>query len=730
MGIFLIFFLFFYFFVKNKDFALIFASVFISSGIFIFNFYKNDIFTNSLKNQDIKITGYIIDMPVYSNNICKYNIQVESIENIKNFKKIPKFKMQLISQSDINCDIYQKFKAKIHVQENTNLKEFLRLKSQNIKLSGFISSYEPIERLEIKKNLNYYIFKIKENLLNYITKIFDNQSEAFIRAFLFRDRSKLNSDEILSFSESGISHFLAISGFHLAIIINILLNIFKFLNLKKRFSYLLCCVFILFFMFITGFTPSIMRSGIMFLIFIMAKIFFKNYDALNSLGVALIIILLINPDSCLDIGLWMSFLSSASIITFSNKLKKIIFSKLKNIKNNILNSSSGNAGENKKYMKNNPGSTEEDEKYMKNILGNTVENEECIKNNKTCFSGSAGESKKQIKNNKIFILLNYIISNFSDSLTATVCVFPISCLYFKSFSLVFFISNILISFQIYILILISILAILFNQIKIFSFLPSFASLISKSIITVTRFLSKFSINLDYKFIPVCVAFALILISYYILFCNIKKDFFKILFMILIFFDIGIISHQITRINSFDLKIFCSNYSKDILISNQKNNIIILQSKNLNKFNNYLPKNIMILSNNNLKINTKNYFNIKDNIKYEFESQDKNFNIISYKINQKTWIKMNLMGKSIIIALEGGDIKNLPEDFLKCDIFIAFKLPNNFQILNFKDIIFADNSWLAKFNYNKILKYKNHVSDNYYNILINFKNNNYIISRNI
>ncbi|MBO6126540.1 MAG: ComEC/Rec2 family competence protein, partial [Clostridia bacterium] len=684
MGIFLIFFLFFYFFVKNKDFALIFASVFISSGIFIFNFYKNDIFTNSLKNQDIKITGYIIDMPVYSNNICKYNIQVESIENIKNFKKIPKFKMQLISQSDINCDIYQKFKAKIHVQENTNLKEFLRLKSQNIKLSGFVSSYEPIERLEIKKNINYYILKIKENLLNYITKIFDNQSEAFIRAFLFRDRSKLNSGEILLFSESGISHFLAISGFHLAIIINILLNLFKFLNFKKRFSYLLCCVFILFFMFITGFTPSIMRSGIMFLIFILSKIFFKNYDALNSLGVALIIILLINPDSCLDIGLWMSFLSSASIITFSNKLKKFIFSKLKNIKNNILNSSSGSAGENKKY----------------------------------------------IKNNKIFILFNYIISNFSDSLTATVCVLPVSCLYFKSFSLVFFISNILISFQIYILILISILAILFNQIKIFSFLPSFASLISKSIITVTRFLSKFSINLDYKFIPVCVAFALILISYYILFCNIKKDFFKILFMILIFFDIGIISYQINHANSFDLKIFCSNYSKDILISNQKNNIIILQSKNLNKFNNYLSKNIMILSNNNLKINTKNYFNIKDNIKYEFESQDKNFNMISYKINQKTWIKINLLGKIIIIALEGGDIKNLPEDFRKCDIFIAFKLPNNFQILNFKDIIFVDNSWLARFNYNKILKYKNYISDNYYNILINFKNNNYIISRNI
>ena len=705
MSIFLIFSIFFYFFVKNKDFALIFASVFISSGIFIFNFYKNDIFTNSLQNKDIKITGYIIDMPVYSNNICKYNVQVENIENIQNIKKIPKFKMQLISQSDINCDVYQTFKAKIHVQENTNLKEFLKLKSQNIKLSGFISSYEPIERFETKKNINYYVLKIKEKLLNYITKIFDNQSEAFIKAFLFRDRSKLNSDEILSFSESGISHFLAISGFHLAIIVNILINLFKLLNFKKKISYLLCCVFILFFMLITGFTPSIVRSGIMFLIFIMAKIFFKNYDALNSLGVSLIIILLINPDSCLDIGLWMSFLSSASIITFSNKkIKKIIFLKLKNIKNNIF----------------------------------------------TYFFGIAEKNKKYKKNNKIF---NYIISNFSDSLTATVCVFPISCLYFKSFSLVFFISNILISFQVYILILIAILSILFNQIPIFNFLPSFANLISKSIIIITRFLSKFSISLDYKFIPICAACALILISYYILFYSaeidknikhgslrqrqrecllfgdVKKDFFKILFMILIFFDIGIISYQIKHANSFDLNIICSNYSKDIVVSNQKNNIIILQSKNLNNFHQFLSKNIAILNNNNLKINTKNYFNIKNNIRYEFESQDKKFNMITYKINKKSWIKMNLMGKNIIIALEGGDVQNLPESFRNCDIFIAFKLPNNFQILNFKDIIFADNSWLARFNCNKILKYKNYISDNY-DISVNFKNNNYIISRKV
>ena len=51
------------------------------------------------------------------------------------------------------------------------------------------------------------------------------------------------------------------------------------------------------------------------------------------------------------------------------------------------------------------------------------------------------------------------------------------------------------------------------------------------------------------------------------------------------------------------------------------------------------------------------------------------------------------------------------------------------MLNFKDIIFADNSWLSRFNYNKILKYKNYVSNNY-NILINFKNNNYEISRKI
>ena len=721
MGIFLIFSIFFYFFVKNKDFALIFASVFLASGIFIFNFYKNDIFTNSLQNKDIKITGYIIDMPVYSNNICKYNIQVENIENIQNIKKIPKFKMQLISQSDINCDVYQTFKAKIHVQENTNLKEFLKLKSQNIKLSGFVSSYEPIERFETKNNINYYILKIKEKLLNYITKIFDNQSEAFIKAFLFRDRSKLNSDEILSFSESGISHFLAISGFHLAIIVNILINLFKLLNFKKKISYLLCCVFILFFMLITGFTPSIVRSGIMFSIFIMAKIFFKNYDALNSLGVSLIIILLINPDSCLDIGLWMSFLSSASIITFSNKLKKIIFSKLRYMQSNKFKNFSGGAGENEK-----------------NVKSNTFNN----------FSGS-----EENKSNKFFALYSYIISNFSDSLTATVCVFPISCLYFKSFSLVFFISNILISFQVYILILIAILSILFNQIPIFNFLPSFANLISKSIIIITRFLSKFSISLDYKFIPICTVFALILISYYIsfgsaeinenikhgslrqrrrkylLFGDVKKDFFKILFMILIFFDIGIISYQIKHANSFDLNIICSNYSKDIVVSNQKNNIIILQSKNLNNFHQFLSKNIAILSNNNLKINAKNYFNIKDNIRYEFESQDKKFNMITYKINKKSWIKMNLMGKNIIIALEGGDVQNLPESFRNCDIFIAFKLPNNFQILNFKDIIFADNSWLARFNCNKILKYKNYISDNY-DISVNFKNNNYIISRKV
>ena len=647
--------IFFYFIHKNKIFLLSCLSCFLSCVFFTYKFYTKNSVLDFLQEKELTITAHLIDLPEYSNGYCRYSVKVDKIEN---FDNLPKFKMELISSDDIYCDVFERFKAKIKVR-TINLREKIRLKSQGKYLSGSIYSYQTVEKLDQIKNPKYYALKIKEFLIDYTTKIFDSQSERLLRAILFRDRSRMTPEEKNIFSEAGVFHFLAISGFHFSIMIKILSNLFKLLNFNRKFSQILCCMFIVFFIMITGFTPSIARSGIMIFIHILAKLFMKKDDSINSLSLALLIILITNIDSCLDLSLWMSFISSSSLICFSDNLKKIISSKLR------------------------------------------------------------------IKRSKIS---NYILSNLSDSFIGTISVFPISCLYFKSFSSLFLISNLLVSFQIYILIIISLLSLAFNEFAFLENLPQISNFVVKYIILIVKKLSKFSFSLDYSFIPLCVSFILIIIAYSTVFRDLKKDFLKIVLMFFTFIELGIISYQIKHINSFQIDIIPSIKSNDLVLSTQKYNFIILQSDDMSKVHQYMKNNKYILNiNDKLKYNSSNI--LKNNNEVKMEDKTNDITISELKLDNKRWIIINIMDKRILVSIDGGDIRHLPKNMRQCDIFVAYKLPNMFDLLRFKTLIYSDNSYLYRQNCNKILNYDNYILAGY-NASVFLKDNRYSIFRKV
>lgn len=644
--------IFFFFIVKNKVFFVSCISCLISCCAFIIKLYTSDAIINSLEGKELNIVGYFNDLPVYLDGKCKYNIKVEKIEGIE---KIPKFNIEMISDNDIYCDPFERFKIKVKILENINLSNQIRLKSQGIRFSSVLRPYQNIEILDRKKNLKYYILKMKSYILDRISEIFDSRCSRLLRAFIFRDRSKLTYDEKMAFSESGVFHFLAVSGFHFSLITNILLNLFNFFKINRLIAYCLCCLFIIFFTTMIGFTPSVIRSGIMLLVYFLSKIFFKSYDSLNSLGLGLISILIINIDACLDVGLWMSFISSTSLIIFSNKIKSKIFSKV-------------------------------------------------------IF-------KKDIK------ILKYFISNFVDSTIGTISILPISCLYFKSFSILFFISNLFISILIYTLIATFLISIIVYKIPLLNLISKISDVISELIIKIVYNFSNFSFSLDYSFIPFCFSILFILISYFIIFKEIEKEITKIFIIFINLVLIGTISYQLKRKDSFQIDILEGN----IIVSDQKQNVIIMQSSKLDRLRNYLTRTVAIINNNkdNILKNNK-IINLFDNKIYKFDFSNK-LNIIAFKIKSKGWIKIKILDRIILICMNGGDAKNLPEEIKNCDIFLAFNLPNNFNQIKFKKIIFINNSSLCKFNANKILNYDNLVSGGY-NISILFKNNKYFIER--
>lgn len=159
--------------------------------------------------------------------------------------------------------------------------------------------------------------------------VYKNMSEdnaGIAMAMLFGDKNDLNDEIASTYKNVGIIHILTVSGLHIGFLIAVVYGFLKKCRTNKYLCLSLTFCFIFFYAYLCGFTPSVMRAGIMAIIMILAKTFSQQYDSLNSLGLAGFIICFIKPLSPFDIGFLMSFFSVFSIICLSRMFIKF-FSK-------------------------------------------------------------------------------------------------------------------------------------------------------------------------------------------------------------------------------------------------------------------------------------------------------------------------------------------------------------------------------------------------------------------
>ena len=126
-------------------------------------------------------------------------------------------------------------------------------------------------------------------------------------------KDSLPSSLKLDFRRTGLSHILAVSGFHLSVIVMFLELIFKRLSLKKRCMIIIA--FSLLYMVLTGMSPSVCRSAIMMTMYCGARIIGAENDSVTSLLISMSLILLVSPYAIFDAGLWLSCLATLGIVT-------------------------------------------------------------------------------------------------------------------------------------------------------------------------------------------------------------------------------------------------------------------------------------------------------------------------------------------------------------------------------------------------------------------------------
>lgn len=167
-----------------------------------------------------------------------------------------------------------------------------------------------------------FLGRLRLKISNTLKLRTDFETGAFLSALIVGDRSDLNGNTRLNFSRLGISHILALSGMHLAILTVALNFFFIKCGIKKKLRVSILAILILFYMGLTGFSASVLRSGIMLIISSALYLLSTKSDAVTSLFISVALIVCINPTSVYDTSLWLSAFATLGVVVFSEMAEK------------------------------------------------------------------------------------------------------------------------------------------------------------------------------------------------------------------------------------------------------------------------------------------------------------------------------------------------------------------------------------------------------------------------
>ena len=166
-----------------------------------------------------------------------------------------------------------------------------------------------------------------KNILNNLKSMLSKRVSfnPYLKLFILGDKKGIQ-ESYNYYKDIGVAHLLAISGMHVGVFVSIMRKILFFLS-KKSQNFFISGV-LLFYAFITGFTASILRVVVYFIINNINKDFDFKLPRIKVFLLSLYLLILINPFFITNVGFLYSFACFFTMIIINKYLHKNYFKNL------------------------------------------------------------------------------------------------------------------------------------------------------------------------------------------------------------------------------------------------------------------------------------------------------------------------------------------------------------------------------------------------------------------
>jgi competence protein ComEC len=187
------------------------------------------------------------------------------------------------------------------------------LRAQEIHALGTIKNPLLIHKLGAEESFRRYTSGIRLNWIRNTIQNFSTPNSGILRALWLDDRGGLRRREEQILMDAGVFHVIAISGFHISILLLLL-----FLGFKKiltfRWAVAAACLFMFGYFLILEGRSSVTRSFLSFLILSFAIWRYEQIQLGNWICLSAFVQLAINPQELFDTGFHLTYLSTATIL--------------------------------------------------------------------------------------------------------------------------------------------------------------------------------------------------------------------------------------------------------------------------------------------------------------------------------------------------------------------------------------------------------------------------------
>lgn len=198
-----------------------------------------------------------------------------------------------------------------------------------------VTAHQRITDVKKSPDIKIFSLKMKARFEAIIYRYLDKIPAGILDAMVLGEKKNIPGTISDSMIKSGTLHILVVSGFNVGIVSFIIILFLKILRVKRHLRVYIACFLLVIYCIMTGSSTPVVRATIMADVFMLSYFVKRECLICNSLCIAAIAILIMNPTQLFDIGFQLSFASVTAIVWIYPKIKCLL--KINRLKSGFLN---------------------------------------------------------------------------------------------------------------------------------------------------------------------------------------------------------------------------------------------------------------------------------------------------------------------------------------------------------------------------------------------------------